>query len=139
MINPMSKSHFLGVRPVTMEGQIFLIPEDPSQTVVAHGSSFVELLFETFQNSGKKTISPGDLGHLLLEKFSSRSWKRCGVISCSPYSSFDQINYSVVKSKCAELVRGSESLLVYSAHSTASDLWRAPIRLLLKTHLAAGV
>ena len=42
-------------------------------------------------------------------------------------------------SERGELVRGSDSPLVYSAHSTADDVWRAPIRLVLKTHLAAGV
>ena len=57
----------------------------------------------------------------------------------SPQTSFDEINDSVVDSELGELVRGSDPTLVYSAHSTAGDLWRAPIRLLLKTHLAAGV
>ena len=34
----------------------------------------------------------------LLEKFSSRSWIKCGVISCSPHTSFDEIDDSVVNS-----------------------------------------
>ena len=38
-----------------------------------------------------------------------------------------------------ELIRGSDPPLVYSAHSMVGDVWRVPIRLLLKTHLAAGV
>ena len=60
------------------------------------------------------------------------------VILCSPHSSFDEINDSVVNSERGEFVRGSDPPLVYSAHSTAGDWWRAPIRLLLKTHLATG-
>ena len=59
--------------------------------------------------------------------------------SCSPQTSFDEIGDSVVNSERGELVRGTDPPLVYGAHSTAGDLWRAPIRLLLKTHLAAGV
>ena len=82
----------------------------------------------------KQIINRGDLGQHLIEKFSSRSWIRSGVISCSPHTSFDEINDSVVNSERGELVRGSDLPLVYSAHSTAGDLWRAPIRLLLKTH-----
>ena len=61
------------------------------------------------------------------------------MISCSPHTSFDENNDSVVNYERGELVRGSDPSLVYSAHSTAGDLWRPPIRLLLKTHLAAGV
>ena len=53
--------------------------------------------------------------------------------------SFDEINDIVVNSERGELVRGSDPPLVYSAHSTAGDLRRAPIRLPLQTHLAAGV
>ena len=44
-----------------------------------------------------------------------------------------------MNSERRELVRGSDPSSVYSAHFKAGDLWRAPIRLLLKTHLAAGV
>ena len=84
-------------------------------------------------------ISRGDLGQHRPEKFSSRSWIRRGAISCFLHTSFDEINDSVVNSERGELVRGSDPLLVYSAHSTAGDLLRAPIKLLLKTHLAAGV
>ena len=83
-------------------------------------------------------ISRGDLGQHRPENFSSRSWIRRGAISCSPHTSFDEINDSVVNSERGELVRGSDPPLVYSAHSSAGDLWRAPIRLPLKTHLAAG-
>ena len=83
--------------------------------------------------------SRGDLGQHLLEKFSSKSSIRRGVISCAPHTSFDEINDSVVNSECGELVRGSDPPLVYSVHSTAGDLWRAPVRFLLKTHWAAGV
>ena len=64
---------------------------------------------------------------------------RRGVISRARHSSFDEMNDSVVKSERGELVRGSDPLLVYSAHSSVGDVWRAPTRLLLKTHLAAGV
>ena len=41
-------------------------------------------------------------------------------------ASFDEINDSVVKSERSELVRGSDSLLAYSAQRTAGDVWRAP-------------
>ena len=61
------------------------------------------------------------------------------MISGTPHTSFDEIKDSVVNSECGELARGPDPPLVYSAHSTAGDLWRAPIRPLLKTHLAAGV
>ena len=62
------------------------------------------------------------------------------MISYSPHTSFDEINDSFVNSERGELGRGSDPPLVYSsAHSTAGDLWRAPIRLLLKKQLAAGV
>ena len=44
-----------------------------------------------------------------------------------------------MNSERGELVKGSDPLLVYSAHSTAGDLWRAPITLVLKSHLVAGV
>ena len=84
-------------------------------------------------------FSRGHLGQHLLEKFSRRCWIRRGVIWCAPHTSFDEINNSVVNSERGELVGGSDPPLVYSAHSTAGDLWRAPIRLVLKTHLTAGV
>ena len=77
-------------------------------------------------------ISRGDFGQHLLEKSSSRSWNRRGVISCSPHISFDEINDSVVSSESVELARGSDPPLVYSGHSTAGDLWQAPTRLLVK-------
>ena len=80
-----------------------------------------------------------DLGQHRSENSSIRPWIRRGAISCSPHTSFDGFNDSVVKSKRGNLVRGSDPLLGYNAHSTAGDLWRAPIRLLLGTHLAAGV
>ena len=92
-----------------------------------------------FSRIPEKTISRGDLGQHRPEKYSSRSWIGRGAISCLPSTSFDEINDSVVSSERGELVRGSDPPLVYSAHSTAGDLLRAPIRLVLKTHLAAGV
>ena len=70
--------------------------------------------------------------------FSRRSWIKLGVISCAPHTPFDEIN-SVVKSERDELVSGFDTPLVYSAHSTTGDVWRAPIRLLFKTPLAADV
>ena len=54
------------------------------------------------------------------------------MIPWAPYTSFDEVNDSVVKYERGELVRGSDPPLVYSAHSTVGDVWRAPIRLLLK-------
>ena len=84
-------------------------------------------------------MSRGDLGQHRPKKFSSKSWIRRGEISCSPHTSCEEINVSIVNSERGEVVRGSDPALVYNAHSTAGDLWRAPIRPLLKTHLAAGV
>ena len=75
-----------------------------------------------------------------VEKFSSRSWIRSGVISCAPHTSFIEINDSIVKSEHYELVRGSDPPLVYTGHTTADDVCRAPTRLLLlNVILAAGV
>ena len=37
------------------------------------------------------------------------------------------------------LIRGSDPPLAYNAQATADDVWRAPTRLLLQIHLAAGV
>ena len=84
-------------------------------------------------------ISRGDLGQHRPEKFSSRSSIRRGAVSCTPHTSFDEINDGVVNSEHGELARGSDPPLVFSAHSTAGDLWRARSKVLLKTHLAAGV
>ena len=99
----------------------------------------VDFFHVTFSVFRKKNISRGDLGQHRPAKFSSRSWIRRGAIWCSPRTSYDEINDSVINSERGELVRGSDPPLVHSTHSTAGDLWRAPIRLLLKTHLVAGV
>ena len=126
-----------------MEGQKFEIPKIPAKLCL-NGRLWTQFiwwifLFATFQNSEKKNISRGDLGQHRPEKFSSRSWISRGAIPRSAYTPVEEINDSVVNSERGELVRGSDPPLVCSAHSTAGDLWRAPIRLLLKTHLAAGV
>ena len=102
-------------------------------------ANFAVFLFLNFLVFRGGEMSRGDLGQHLLQKLPSTSWIRRGVISCVPHTSFDEINDSVVNSERGELVRGSDPPLVYSAHSSAGDLWRAPIRLLLKEHLAAGV
>ena len=99
---------------------------------------FCGFVFGIFQFSEKKEPRC-DLGQHLLEKFSSRCWIRRGVISCAPHASFLETNESVVNSERGELVTSSDPLLVHGAHSTPGDVWRAPIRLLLQTHLAAGV
>ena len=95
--------------------------------------------FWNFPISRKKRTSGGDLGQCLLGKFTIRLWIRRGVISCAPHTSFDEINDSVVGSEHGELVRGSDLPLVYSTHTTAGDMWRAPTMRLLQIHLAAGV
>ena len=87
----------------------------------------------------KKWISGSDLGQHLPQNFSSRSWTRSGEISCRPHTSLDEINNSVVRSERGALVRVSNPPLVYSADTTAGEVWHALTRLLLKTHLAAGV
>ena len=71
--------------------------------------------------------------------FPSRCWIRRGEKRNHPHTSLDEINDSVVRSERGELVRGSDPPLVYSAHTTAGDEWRAPNRPLQKMHLAAGV
>ena len=53
-------------------------------------------------------MSRGDLGQHRPKKFSSKSWIRRGEISCSPHTSFDEINDSVVNYERGELVRGSD-------------------------------
>ena len=120
------------IRPVTMEGQKFEVPEDPSQTLPERSPMdpiWYNFFFRNFPELREKTICLGDLGQHRPENFSCISWIRRGAVSCS-HTSFDEINDSVVNSERGELVRGSDPPLVYDAHSTADDLWRAPIRLL---------
>ena len=103
---------------MTMEGQECKIPEDPSRTLTERSpvGPFLYILFLELSNfPKKKNMYRGNLGQHRLEKFSSRSWIRRGVIFCSPHTSLDEINDSVVNSKRGELVRGSDSPLVYSA------------------------
>ena len=123
-----------------MEGQKFRFPKIPAKGCLDGRlwAQFCRFFFGTFRFSGGNK-SRRDLGQHLLENFSSRSWVRCGMISGATRTTLDEINDSVVSSDCGELVRCSDLPLVYSAHSTAGDTWRAPIRLLLKTHLEAGV
>ena len=124
-----------------MEGQKFEIPKMPAKLCLNGRlwAQFGSAFFFFYSRIPRKTISRRDLGQHRREKFSSRSWIRRGVISYSSHTSLDEINDSVVNSELGELVRRSDPSLVYSAHSTAGDLWRAPITLLLKTHLGAGV
>ena len=56
------------------------------------------------------------------------------MISCAPHTSFDEINDSIVKSERGVLVRGPDPRSVYSARFVVGDVWRTPIRLLLKIH-----
>ena len=69
-------------------------------------SNLVDIFYWKFPIFRKKMSSRGGLGQHLLGKFSSASWIRRGVTSCSPYTSFDETNDSVVKSERGELVRG---------------------------------
>ena len=123
------------LRSVTMEKAKTLKFPKISAKLCLNGrlwAQFCRCVFGNFPEFRKKTISRGNLGQHLLEKLSSRSWIRLDVISCSPHTSFDEVNDSVMNSERSEIVRGSDPPLVYSAHSMANDLWRAPIRLLLK-------
>ena len=95
------------------------------------------IILELSNFPAKKGFLAAILGNICL-RCSSRSWIRCGEISCAPHTSSDELDDSVVKPKRGELVRGSDSPFVYSAHTTAGDVWRAPTRLLLKKKLAAG-
>ena len=125
-----------------MEGQNFKIPEDPSQTLPgrsAYGPNLVDLFLGTFHFPGKKGFLAAILANICLRNSQANLGLDAAYFFCSPQTSFDEINDGVVKSERGELVRVSDPLLVYSAHATAGDLWRVPIRLLLKTHLAAGV
>ena len=127
------------MRRVIMECQKFQIPEDLSQTL-PDGRRWAQLgrffYFFNFPEFRKKRFLAATLANIRLSKFSSRSWVRRGLISCSTHTSFDELNDGVVNPERGELVRGSDPLMMYmySAHSTAGDLWRAPIRLLLRTH-----
>ena len=82
-------------------------------------------------------MSGCDLGQHRPEKFSSRYWIKRGAISCSPHTSFrrNQINDSVVNSERGKFVRGSDSPLVYNAHSTAGDLVEGADQASVKTHI----
>ena len=58
---------FWGLRPMTMEGQKFEIPEDPSQTFPERspmGPILSRYFFLTFQNSGKKRILAAILANI---------------------------------------------------------------------------
>ena len=72
------------LRPVTMEGQKFKIPQDPCQTLpepsVAYGPNSVDFVLKF-----SRVPFRGDLGQHLLEKFSNRSWIRRCMISCPPH------------------------------------------------------
>ena len=70
------------VRPGTMKGQKFKIPEDPNfaWAVGRLWTQFGMMLFWNFPEFQKKTISHGDFGQHRPEKFSSRSWIRRGAI-----------------------------------------------------------
>ena len=89
------------LRPVTMKGQKFIFPKIPAKLCLNGRlwAQFGRFFFRNFQEFRKSTISRGDLGQHRPEKFSSRSWIRRGVISCSPHTSFDEINDSVVNSE----------------------------------------
>ena len=75
-------------------------------------TQFGRNIFRNFPEFREKTISRGDRGQHRPENFSSRCWIRRGAISCSPHTSFDEINDSVVNSERGELVRGSDPPLV---------------------------
>ena len=44
-----------------------------------------------------------------------------------------------MKSERGALVRGSDPLSGHGVHKTAGDMWRAPARCLIQTHLGAAV
>ena len=93
-----------------MKGQILKFPKITPKLCLngrLYGPNLV-FFFLTFQNSGKKTISRGDLGQHRPENFSRRCLIRRGAISCSPHTSFDKMNDSVVNSERGELVGGSD-------------------------------
>ena len=57
----------VSLRPVTMEGQKFEIPEDPSQALPgrsAYGPIFGGVFFSTVQNSGKKRFLAAILANI---------------------------------------------------------------------------
>ena len=98
------------------------------------------MVFETFQNYGNNRFSAAILANIGLRN----SQADLGLDAAQfrvlyTLVWFDEVNDSVVNTEHGELVRGSDRPLVYSAPSTADALWRAPIRFLLKRHLAAGV
>ena len=105
-----------------MKGQKFKLLKIPAKLCLNDRlwTQFSRFFFK-LSKIAEKTISRGDLGQHRPEKFCSRSWIRRGAISCSPHTSFDEINDSVVNSERGELVRGSDPP-VYRAKSTAGDL-----------------
>ena len=111
---------FLSLRPVTMGGQKFEIPEDPSQTLPERSpmdpiwsNCFLKLgrIFAEFRG---KTISRGDLGQDWPKNLSSRSWIRRGVFRVlhTLRSTKSTTASCSVNSERGDLVRGSDRPLV---------------------------
>ena len=60
------------------------------------GQIFQVCILELSSIFSEKWIPGGNLGQELLQKFTSSSWIRSGEISCTPHTSFDEVNDSVV-------------------------------------------
>ena len=78
-----------------------------------------------------KNIVPGQiLGQVLI---------RSGEIPSPRQTSIDKTDDCAMKSERGSLVRGSDPSSGHSVHKTTSDMWRAPARRLIHTHLVAAV
>ena len=96
-----------------MEGQSLKFPKIPAKLCL-NGRLWTQLrrnISETFRN-WEKTIYRGDLDQHPPENSQADLGLKRGAISCSPHTSFDEINDSVVNSERGELVRGSHPPLV---------------------------
>ena len=95
-----------------MEGQKFEITEDPSQALPERspmGPFFVELVFETFQNSGRNRFLAAILANICLRNSQADLGLDAAQFCCWSHTSFDKINDSVVSSERGELVRAPTS------------------------------
>ena len=80
------------------------------------------------------------LGQDRLEKNSAKRLIRNGEIPSPWQTSIDKTNNCVMESERGALVRGSSAPPSgHSVHDTAGDMWRAPARRLIPTHLGADV
>ena len=79
------------------------------------------------------------LGQDRPDKNSAKCLIRSGGIASPRQASIDKSDDCVMKSERGALVRGSDPASGHSVHTTAGDMWQAPARRPIQTHLGAGV